>query len=139
VSSSTFVDTNILIYAHDRGAGAKRTSAAALLERLGSERRGLLSTQVLMEFYVAATRKLPRRLDPPTAAAIVEDFGTWPLFSPSVADILEGGRLAQRYRIHFWEGMIVRGAVALEADVIWSEDLNPGRRYEGIAVKNPFR
>ncbi len=137
--SGEFVDTNILVYAHDRGAGAKRTRAAALLERLGGERRGLLSTQVLMEFYVTATRKLPRHLDPPTAAAIVEDFGTWPLFSPRVADILEGGRLAQRYRIHFWDGMIVRGAVALEADVIWSEDLKPGQRYEGIAVKNPFR
>jgi predicted nucleic acid-binding protein len=137
--SGEFVDTNVLIYAHDREAGAKRTSAAALLERLGSERRGLLSTQVLMEFYVAVTRKLPRRLDPASAASIVEDFGTWPHFSPRVADIVEAGRLAQRYKIHFWDGMIVRGAVALGASLIWSEDLGHGQRYEGVMVKDPFR
>lgn len=137
--SGEFVDTNVLLYAHDRGAGAKRERAVALLERLGDERRGLLSSQVLMEFYVAATHKLPGRLDQRTAAAIVDDFGTWPVFSPSVGDILEGARLAQRYRIHFWDGMIVRGAAALGAELIWTEDLNSGQRYEGITVRNPFR
>ena len=137
--SGEFVDTNVLIYAHDSGAGSKRSLAAALLERLLEERRGLLSTQVLMEFFVAATRKLPKPLDPRTAAAIVDDLGTWPVFSPGVADILEGARLAQRHRIHFWDGMIVRGAVALGAEVIWSEDLNAGQRYEGVEVRNPFR
>jgi len=136
--SGEFVDTNVLVYAHDSGAGPKRVRAATLLERLGDERRGLVSSQVLMEFYVAATRKLPRRLDHRTAAAIVRDFGTWPVFLPGVGDILEGARLAQRYRIHFWDGMIVRGAAALGADVIWTEDLNPGQRYEGVVVRNPF-
>ena len=133
-----FVDTSILLYAHDATAGRKRTLAVALLERLFDERRGLLSSQVLMEFYVAATRKLSPRLDPQTAASIVDDFGTWPVFTPSVADILAGARLAERHGIHFWDGMIVRAAVTLDAGVIWSEDLNPGQRYGGVAVRNPF-
>lgn len=136
--SGEFVDTNVLLYAHDISAGLKRTRAVSLLERLGEERRGLLSSQVLMEFYVAATRKLPRRIDHRTASAIVDDFGTWPVFLPAVADILEGARLAQRHRIHFWDGMIVRAAVALGADLIWSEDLNAGQSYDGVVVRNPF-
>lgn len=136
--SGEFVDTNILLYAHDVSAGQKRTRAVSLLERLREERRGLLSSQVLMEFYVAATRKLPRRIDHRTASAIVDDFGTWPVFLPAVADIIEGARLAQRHRIHFWDGMIVRAAVALGADLIWSEDLNAGQSYDGVVVRNPF-
>jgi len=136
--SGEFVDTNVLLYAHDISAGQKRTRAVSLLERLREERLGLLSSQVLMEFYVAATRKLPGRLDHRTASAIVDDFGTWPVFLPAVADILEGARLAQRHRIHFWDGMIVRAAVALGADLIWSEDLNAGQSYDGVVVRNPF-
>jgi predicted nucleic acid-binding protein len=136
--SGEFVDTNVLLYAHDSSAGPKRSRAVALLERLGEERRGLLSSQVLMEFYVAATRKLPRPLDHRSASGIVEDFGTWPVFLPAVPDVLEGARLAQRHHIHFWDAMIVRAAVALEADVIWSEDLSSGQAYEGVRVCNPF-
>lgn len=136
--SGEFVDTNVLVYAHDRSAGRKRERAAALLEDLAARRRGLLSSQVLMEFYVTVTGKLPRRLDQRTASAIVADLGTWPVFRPTVDDVLAGARLAQRHRIHFWDGMILRAAVALGADRIWSEDLNPGQRYEGIPVHDPF-
>lgn len=136
--SGEFVDTNVLLYAHDSSAGPKRAHAAALLERLGEERRGLLSSQVLMEFYVAATRKLPRPLDQRTAARVVEDFGTWSVFLPGLPDILEGARLAQRHRIHFWDAMIVRAAVALEAEVLWSEDLSSDQAYEGVRVRDPF-
>lgn len=136
--SGEFVDTNILLYAHDTSAASKRVRAQALLERLSSERRGLLSTQVLMEFYVAATRKLPKRLDPRTARALLDDFGTWPVFSPALQDVLAGAQLAERHRIHFWDGMIVRAAAALRAEVLWSEDLGDGQRYEGVEVRNPF-
>jgi predicted nucleic acid-binding protein len=136
--SGEFVDTNVLLYAHDQTAGAKREAAVALLTRLIDEDAGLLSSQVLMEFFVSATRKLPRRLDVDTAVEIVEDFGTWPVFTPGVADILAGANLTRRYGIHFWDAMIVQGAVSLGADVIWSEDLNAGQRYEGVPVRNPF-
>ena len=136
--SGEFVDTNVLLYAHDSSAASKRTRAAALLERLSAEHRGLLSSQVLMEFYVAATRKLPKRLDHRTATAIVDDFGTWPVFSPAVSDILGGARLAERHRIHFWDAMVIRAAIALGAETVWSEDLNAGQSYEGVVIRNPF-
>ena len=72
------------------------------------------------------------------AAAIVEDFGTWPVFAPGVPDILAGSKLARRYQIHFWDAMILQGAIVLGADVIWSEDLSAGQLYQGIPVRNPF-
>jgi len=136
--SGEFVDTNVLLYAHDRSAGQKRDTAVALVSRLIDEQLGLLSTQVLMEFFVSATRKLPHRLDEDRASEIVEDFGTWPVFTPAVADVLAAAKLSRRYRIHFWDALIVQGAISLGADVIWSEDLNPGQKYAGVPVRNPF-
>ena len=136
--SGEFVDTNVLLYAHDRTAGAKRDAAVALITRLIDAQSGLLSTQVLMEFFVSATRKLPRPLDPNAAAGIVEDFGTWPLFTPSVSDILAAAKLGRRYGIHFWDALIVQGALSMDADILWSEDLNAGQRYAGVLVRNPF-
>jgi predicted nucleic acid-binding protein len=136
--SGEFLDTNVLLYAHDRTAGVKRDKAVALITRLIDDEVGLLSTQVLMEFFVSATRKLPQRLDLGTAAEIVEDFGTWPVFTPNLADVVAGMKDSRRYGIHFWDAMIVRGAASFGADVIWSEDLNAGQAYEGIPVRNPF-
>jgi predicted nucleic acid-binding protein len=136
--SGEFVDTNVLLYAHDSSAGRKRDAAVALISRLIDEQSGLLSTQVLMEFFVSATRKLPHRLEEETATEIVQDFGTWPVFTPAVADIVAAVKLGRRYRIHFWDALIVQAAASLSADVIWSEDLNAGQKYAGVPVRNPF-
>jgi predicted nucleic acid-binding protein len=136
--SGEFVDTNVLLYAHDRSAGAKRDAAVALITRLIDEESGLLSTQVLMEFFVSATRKLPQRLDERRATEIVQDFGTWPVFTPLVSDVVAATKLCRRYGIHFWDALIVQGAVSLGADVLWSEDLNAGQKYAGVPVRNPF-
>jgi predicted nucleic acid-binding protein len=136
--SGEFVDTNVLLYAHDRSAGAKRDAAVALITRLIDEESGLLSTQVLMEFFVSATRKLPHRLDERRATEIVQDFGTWPVFTPLVSDVVAATKLCRRYGIHFWDALIVQGAVSLGADVLWSEDLNAGQKYAGVPVRNPF-
>ena len=136
--SGEFVDTNVLIYAHDVTAGLKRGRASRLLERLGGERRGLLSTQVLLEFYVAVTRKLPNRIDHRVATAILEDYGTWTVFRPDVQDVVAAVALAQRHRLHPWDGLIVRAAVALEATTLWTEDLNDGQKIEGVTIRNPF-
>lgn len=137
--SGEFVDTNVLIYAHDATAGVKRDRAVALLDQLGAERRGLLSTQVLMEFYVTVTRKLPRRLDHRVAAAIVEDFGSWTVFRPGVDDLVAAANLSQRHRIHPFDALIVRSALVLEATTLWSEDLHDGQKIDGLSIRNPFK
>jgi predicted nucleic acid-binding protein len=136
--SGEFVDTNILVYAHDRSAGPKRERAIRLLDRLADSRGGLLSTQVLMEFYHTVTRKVSRPLPPPLAREIVSDFGNWTVFTPRTSDIVQAGKIAERYVLSFWDAMIIRAAEAMRADLIWSEDLNAGQSYQGVSLRSPF-
>jgi predicted nucleic acid-binding protein len=137
--SVEFVDTNVLVYAHDVTAGEKRQVATSLLARLARTRSGRLSVQVLTEFYVTVTRKVPHPLSPELAAEIVSELAVWPVFSPEAVDVIEAIRLAQRYGVSLWDALIVRAAVVQEASVLWSEDLSDGQEYEGVVVRNPFR
>jgi len=132
-----FVDTNVLVYAYDRSSPAKRYRAVALLERLMGERRLALSLQVLQEFYVVTTRKLPTPLSPEVARQVLSDLGRSWRHEPTLRDVLEASLLAERYRISFWDALILRSAQALGAQVIWSEDLHPGA-YGEVRVENPF-
>ncbi len=136
--SGEFLDTNILIYAHDTTAGTKRLVARDLIERLIYSGQGLLSIQVLSEFYVTATRKIPRVIAPKKALEIVEDFITWRVHAPDTEDLIKAITISMKYGLTFWDAMIIQSARSLEADIIWSEDLNPGQRYEGVTVRNPF-
>ncbi len=134
-----FVDTNILVYAHDLSAEKKRRIAKDVLLRLVNENRGLTSVQVQMEFFVAVPRKIPKRLPADQAAKIIGDLATWKTFSPESRDVLAGIGRSEKYKIGFWDAMIVQAAAALDASVIWSEDLNHGQVYKGVMVKNPFK
>jgi predicted nucleic acid-binding protein len=136
--SVEFVDTNVLVYAHDASAGSKRERAAALVERLAREGVGCLSVQVLMELAATLTRKIPKPLDAGAAAEIVRDFATWSTFAPRGEDVVAALETAKKSRISFWDAMIVRAASEMSADVIWSEDLAAGQEYEGVPVRNPF-
>lgn len=136
--SAEFVDTNVLVYAHDTSAGVKRAAASDLIARLVEERSGCLSVQVLMELAATLTRKIPKPLAPDAAAEIVRDFATWAAFAPVPGDVVTGLAIAQRNRISFWDAMIVRAAAALGAEILWTEDLADGQTYEGVLVRNPF-
>jgi predicted nucleic acid-binding protein len=133
-----FVDTNVLVYAHDVSAGSKREAAASLVARLLDEQVGCLSVQVLMELAATLTRKIPNPLPPAAAADVVRDFSTWSVFAPGAGDVIAALGIGDRHRIAFWDAMIVRAASALGAEVIWSEDLSDGQEYEGVIVRNPF-
>ncbi len=134
-----FVDTNILLYAHDDSAGEKRDQARALVERLWESRQGCLSVQVLQEFVVNATRKIARPLDTATAKEIVADFSRWYLHVPGADDVLAAIGIHQRTGISFWDAMIVRSAAEIGCAVLYSEDLNAGQDYSGVRVENPFK
>ena len=136
MSGKEFVDTNILIYAFDRTAGQKRETAAALVERLWSERAGCVSLQVLQEFYVTATKKL--RMPPGEALAQVERLGKWTVHRPAVNDLLQAIQWHRAKRISFWDAMILRSAIGSACALVWSEDLSDGQRWEGVVVRNPF-
>ena len=133
-----FVDTNILVYAHDTTAGAKRDAAVALVERLWDSGNGCVSIQALQELFVTLTRRLPRPLDPEAAKDVVEDFERWTVHAPAAEDVLAAIDLHRHHRISFWNAMIVRSAAQLGCNLLYSEDLNAGQRYDGVLVVDPF-
>lgn len=133
-----FVDTNVLIYAHDLSAGRKHSRARELIRDLWQSGAGCLSIQVLQEFYVNVTQKVAKPLAPEAAAQIVADLAAWHIHRPNVEDVLDAIRLQQRYHISFWDAMIIASAIQLDCETLWSEDLNPGQVYDQVTVLNPF-
>jgi predicted nucleic acid-binding protein len=133
-----FVDTNVLVYAHDASAGEKCKRAQALLERLWENRAGCISVQVLQEFFVTVTRKIAKPLDASTAKEIVADMAHWCVHAPAADDVLAAIRIQQSTGISLWDSMIVRSAAEFGCQLIYSEDLNHGQLYEGVRAENPF-
>ncbi|MGV0950613.1 MAG: PIN domain-containing protein [Azonexus sp.] len=133
-----FVDTNILLYAHDRDAGPKRIVAAQLLSTLWEERRGIASPQVLQEFLVNALRKLKTPLNLAQARDIVRSYGLWVTHDASVAHILRALELMELTGYGFWDSQIIASAEAAGAETLYSEDMQDGRAIAGLIIRNPF-
>lgn len=132
-----FIDTNVLLYLHDRTAGVKRDRALELINRITtSETRLCLSVQVLQEFFVNATRKLGMAVD--DASAIIVDLTTADVHVPDPADVLAAIDIHRRHQLSFWDSMIIRSAIHLGCDTLWTEDLADGQSYDGVIVRNPF-
>jgi predicted nucleic acid-binding protein len=137
MSDKTFVDTNVLIYAHDADARAKHETAKKVLHELWSERTGILSTQVLQEFYVNVTRKIPRPIAKESARLVVNTYTIW-CAETTPAEISSAFRIEDESRIGFWDALIVASAIKSGATRILSEDLNAGQTISGVRVENPF-
>jgi len=137
MSDKTFVDTNVLIYAHDVAAGTKHQIAKMLLRELWSERAGVLSVQVLQEFYVNVTRKIATPLSKDSARQVVSSYAIWSTETTS-SEISAAFRIEDESRISFWDALIVSSALKSGAARILSEDFNAGQRFAGIVVENPF-
>lgn len=137
MSDKVFVDSNILLYAHDQDAGEKQRIAQDLLTRLLVERRGTLSMQVLQEFYANATRKLAHRLPKDEARDAVEDFAHW-CIETTPEEILLAFEIEVNAKLHFWDALILAAAKKAVASLILSEDWNYGQIIEGIRIENPF-
>ena len=133
-----FVDTNILIYAHDISAGQKHSRAKELMRDLWQSEEGCLSIQVLQEFYVNVTQKVAKPLPAEAAAQIIADLSVWEVHCPRTEDVLDAIRLQKRYQISFWDAMILASALQLGCHVLWSEDLNPAQVYDQVEVQSPF-
>jgi predicted nucleic acid-binding protein len=137
MSGKTFVDTNVLIYAHDRDAKAKNQIAKKVLQGLWAERTGVLSMQVLQEFYVNVTRKIATPLPKDLARNVVNSYTIW-CIETTPAEISAAFQIEDESQIGFWDALIVSSAVKGGAMRILSEDLNAGQRIAGIRVENPF-
>ena len=133
-----FVDTNILVYAHDVTAGDKHSRARALVEELWGTRQGCLSVQVLQEFFVTTTRKIPKPLEAQAAAQIIDDLAHWHVHTPGVTDVRAAIDIHRRTGASFWDAMILRSAQELRCHILHTDDLSAGQQYDGVEVRNPF-
>ncbi|HEY4905260.1 MAG TPA: PIN domain-containing protein [Candidatus Sulfotelmatobacter sp.] len=137
MSDKTFVDTNVLIYAHDVDAKAKHEVAKNVIRELWHERTGALSPQVLQEFYVNVTRKIASPLPKDAARQVVNSYSIWCVETTPV-EISAAFRIEDESRIGFWDALIVASAVKCGARKLLSEDLNDQQQIAGIRVENPF-
>ncbi|MDR7458010.1 MAG: PIN domain-containing protein [Armatimonadota bacterium] len=138
MSGRRFVDTNILMYAHDRSAGEKHRRARDLVEGLWRDRSGVVSTQVLQELCVNLRRKAGRPLDLEATRDLVTDYLSWHVVVNTGDSILEALELEDRYRLSFWDALVVAAAQACGAEVLYSEDLADGQVYGTLRVVNPL-
>jgi predicted nucleic acid-binding protein len=133
-----FVDTNVLIYCRDASAGLKQKQALDWMKHLWQNRAGCLSTQVLNEFYYAATRKLKPGLPVAAARKDVEDLFSWKPVPMEEKLIAASWGIQDRFEISFWDSLIVAAAQVSDCDFLLTEDLAEGQNYLGVVVVNPF-
>lgn len=131
-----FVDTNVLFYAEDLDAGAKRDRARALLRELIVSRNAVLSLQVLREFFAAGRSKLG--LDAEDAKRRTELYSRLEVIDLSLDDLMAAIDLHRLHRFSIWDALIVRAALIGRCHVLYSEDLQHGRRIDGLEIRNPF-
>ncbi|MBZ5705217.1 MAG: PIN domain-containing protein [Acidobacteriia bacterium] len=139
MSDKYFLDTNILVYAHDRAAGVKHDRARALVEQLWRSGNGVLSTQVLQELCVSLRRKAGHPLSLEEIRCLIQDYLSWEVVVNGAEAVLQALELEARYKISFWDALILRAAETAGATVLYSEDLAAGQNYGPIRVVNPLR
>lgn len=138
MSDKYFVDTNILVYAHDRSAGVKHKRAQMLLEQLWDSGLGVLSTQVLQELCINLRRKVRPPLPIEGLRALIQDYSTWEIVTNSPASVLRALEIEQRYQTSFWDALILDAAESCGASILYSEDLAAGQRYGRVQIVNPL-
>ncbi len=139
MSARYFVDTNILLYAHDRAAGIKHERAKKLVAELWNTRSGFLSTQVLQEFAVNLRRKVANPPDQKLMREILRDYLTWPIVVNTGDSIVAAIDLEERFQVSFWDALILHAASTCGADILLSEDLSDGQKYGSVRVLNPLK
>jgi predicted nucleic acid-binding protein len=137
MSDLWFFDTNVLLYMYDGSNEVKRQASIALFRRSIDANTFTISTQVVQEFYVAATRKL--RLNRATAHTMIASLCEMRVVTMQPKHLLLAVELEDRYGTSYWDAMILAAANLVGARVVYTEDLNHGQTYAGVKVQNPFR
>jgi predicted nucleic acid-binding protein len=132
----SFFDTNVLIYADDKADPAKQQRALDLVAEHRRARTGVVSLQVLQEYFVTVTRKLG--VDARVARRKVELLAEFDVATPDVADILAAIDLHRLHGFSFWDGLILRAAKQAGCSVLFSEDMQEERQVDGVRIVNPF-
>ena len=138
MTDKVFVDTNILVYAHDLDASNKHDKAAEIVSQLWESRNGVLSTQVLQEFYVTLTRKVSSTLSKLEARKLLQKYSHWHVVLTDPSIIIQASEIEESNNISFLDALIVSVAYSQNVPTILTENLNHGQMIEGIFIENPF-
>ena len=138
MSDKYFVDTNILVYAHDRSAGAKHDRARTLIEQLWQSGNGVLSTLVLQELCLNLRRKSNPPLQIEETRRLLQDYLSWEIVVNSPESVLQALEIEDRYKTSFWDALILHAAEISGAAVLYSEDFSANQNYGSVRVVNPF-
>jgi predicted nucleic acid-binding protein len=138
MKDKVFLDTNIIVYAHDNSSGDKHTAAREIIDYLWESRRGVISVQVLQEFFVCVTKKITKPLPIKNAKTILEYLSTWEVITNDKYITLKAIDLQEKYRFSFWDSLVVQAAVQSQARILFSEDLPDGQLVENLKIVNPF-
>ncbi len=131
-----FVDANVLIYAQDSAAPEKLRKSREIISLLSDSGDGVISTQVMQEFFVAATRKL--NVPPLVVKGMMKTFSIFEIVQVSTPLIYEAIDCAVLNQLSFWDALILASAASAGCATVLSEDLNPGQSILGVRVQNPF-
>jgi predicted nucleic acid-binding protein len=138
MNDKAFVDTNILVYAHDRVSGNKNNRAKALIENLWSTGCGVISTQVLQEACINLRRKSANPLTVKETQSLIEDYMKWEIVVNTPTSVIEALANETRYQISFWDALILHAAESAGAAILYSEDFSNGQIYGSVRVVNPL-
>jgi predicted nucleic acid-binding protein len=138
MSDKYFVDTNILVYAHDRTAGIKHQRAQMLVERLWDSGEGVLSTQVLQELCVSLRRKARHPIPAEELRRVIQDYSTWNIVTNTPESVVRALEIEQRYQTSFWDALILHAAESSGASILYSEDMAVGQSYGAVQIVNPL-
>jgi predicted nucleic acid-binding protein len=138
MTEKIFVDTSVLVYAHDLDGGEKRAMAEHVVRQLWQDETGALSAQVLEEFYAALTTGIASPVPRRAARDLIQAYSVWPVVPLDAADVITASDIEERYRLGFRDAMIVVAARKSAATLLLSERIHPFRPITGLEVKNPF-
>jgi predicted nucleic acid-binding protein len=133
-----FVDTSVLVHAHDLDSGLRRAIAEHVLKQLWQDETGVLSTQVLQEFYAALTTGIASPVPRRAARDLIHAYSVWPVVTLDAADVQAASDVEERYRLSFRDAMIVVAAQKTGATLLLSDTLQPYRPITGLELQNPF-
>jgi predicted nucleic acid-binding protein len=134
------VDTNILIYAYDCSDPEKQRKAFQIIDRLAVERKGVLSSQILSEFFVTSTQKIKNPLETAAALRSIQNYvRSWQVLDITPHIILEAIRGRMTYQMSYWDAQVWATAKLNQIPIVFSEDFQEGRMLEGVLFKNPLQ
>jgi predicted nucleic acid-binding protein len=136
-AGKVFLDANILVYAQDRDSPVKQRRSREIIAELAASGMGVISTQVMQEFYVATTRRMG--VEPLAAKSVLRTFAIFEIAQTSPGLIEDAIDCSILNKISFWDALIVAAAAATDCTTIYSEDLQHGQVMQGVRIENPLR